>query len=200
MTAAYAACQKLGLSEKEITQGIQSFTPPPGRMETVYDKQFKVIIDFAHTPNAIKKWLSELRSHLGKKERIIHVFGAAAHRDVSKRPFMGSASGTLADIVILTEEDYRTEDPNKICDQIAEGLKEKGLTKVSPDLIGKDKKKYTYIINRQDAITKAIEVAKPGDIITITGKGHEQSLCRGTVDYPWSEQKAVKNALKKVVS
>jgi UDP-N-acetylmuramoyl-L-alanyl-D-glutamate--2,6-diaminopimelate ligase len=198
MTVAYAACKKLGLSEKEITKGLQTFTPPPGRMDTVYDKQFKVIIDFAHTPNAIEKWLTELRSHLSKNGRIIHVFGAAAHRDVLKRPFMGKASGSYADIVLLTEEDYRTEDPNQICDQIAKGLKEKGLEKVSPESIGQEKKQYAYIIDRYDAIAKAVHIARPGDVITITGKGHEQSLCRGTVEHPWNDRKAVEEILKEL--
>jgi UDP-N-acetylmuramoyl-L-alanyl-D-glutamate--2,6-diaminopimelate ligase len=198
MRATYAACNALGLTDDDIIAGLKQSKLPPGRMDTVHDGAFKVVIDFAHTPNAIEKWLSDLRSHLGKKGRIIHIFGAAAHRDVLKRPFMGKASGTYADIVILTEEDYRTEDPRSICDQIADGLKKKGFNQVSVEQIGESQKQFTYMIDRGEAIQKAIAIAQPGDVITITGKGHEQSLCRGTVEHPWNDREAVEKILKDV--
>ncbi len=118
------------------------------------------------------------------KKRLIHVFGAAGLRDHTKRPLMGAASSAYADIIVLTEEDYRTEDINMIMDEIASGI------------IG-DKPVFRYP-NRTDAITFALKEAKTGDLVIITGKGHERSLARGTREYPWSDQEAVRKALKKI--
>jgi UDP-N-acetylmuramoyl-L-alanyl-D-glutamate--2,6-diaminopimelate ligase len=173
-SAAYVICRALGISDEEILKGMKSFQLPPGRLETVYDKDFKVIIDFAHTPNALEKLFQSV------KGEIIHVFGAAGLRDYLKRPLMGKISSQYAKTIILTEEDYRTEDPQKICQQIAKGIKGK---------------KYYIILNRQQAIEKALSLVKKGEIVLITGKGHEQSLCRGNKEYPWSDQLAVKKIL-----
>lgn len=186
--AAYTVCLKLGVSIQQIIKAIETFTPPQGRLELVYDKDFKVIIDFAHTPNAIDKALSCVKKEfVGTKGRLIHVFGSAGLRDFTKRPLMGEASGRYADIVILTEEDYRTEDPQKIADQIAQGLEKSGFNK-----------QYLVIIDRELAIKKAIDLAGRNDLIIITGKAHEKSLCRGKIEYPWDEKETVKKLLKKI--
>ena len=112
-------------------------------------------------------------------KRIIHVFGSAGLRDVSKRPLMGEASAEFADISIITEEDYRTEDPHQITEEIAHGFK-------------KWKKQYSAIIDRKAAVHYAIDQAKMNDIVVITGKGHEKSLCREKKEYPWSDIDCVK--------
>ena len=110
---------------------------------------------------------------------------------------MGEASGQHSDIVILTEEDYRTENPLKICEQISLGLIKNDFKSNKLNLIEqKDKKIYSIIINRVDAIKKAISIAKKNDIVIITGKGHEKSLCRGRIEYPWDEDKTIMDALK----
>jgi len=119
---------------------------------------------------------------------LIHVFGSAAQRDTTKRPFMGEASGTYADLVVLTEEDYRDEDPVKIANEIAEGLKKKGFKEVQLDDFGKKTKEFTIITNRKKAIEKAIDIARKEDVVIATGKGHEISLCRGDKEYPWDER------------
>ena len=93
---------------------------------------------------------------------------------------MGEASSRYADVIILTEEDYRDENPQKICQEIAKGIK----------------KRYSVITDRKKAIEKAVEISQPGDVIILTGKSHEKSLCRGKTEYPWSEHEAVKQALK----
>jgi len=180
--AAYTVCKILNIPEDQISNAINTFKLPPGRLELAYDKDFKVIIDFAHTPNAIENALREIRKlYLRNGGRLIHVFGSAGLRDVTKRPLMGEASSKYADFSIITEEDYRTEDPDKICQQIVSGMKNQ---------------RYKIIIDRKEAIKQAVAMAKKNDVIVTTGKGHEQSLCRGKNEYPWDEKKAILAALK----
>jgi len=194
--AAYSVCKILGLSDNIFLQSLSTFQLPPGRLDLVYDRDFKIIIDFAHTPNAIGQVLKAVREiHFKKKGRLIHVFGSAGLRDCSKRSLMGKASGQYSDLVILTEEDYRTEDPLKICQQIAKGLKDKGFKFIHKEQLNqKLKKAYSIIIDRNQAIQKAVEIVSSGDVIVTTGKGHEQSLCRGKKEYQWSEYDAVRQA------
>lgn len=178
-SAAYTVCKQIGLSDGEILKAIKSFQLPPGRLELVYDGPFKVIIDFAHTPNAFAVVLPEIKKkYVGDGGRLIHVFGAAGLRDKTKRPFMGGQSSRFADIIVLTEEDYRTEDPNDICQQIASGIK--------------NDKPYKTIIDREEAVKQAILMAKKNDVVLLTGKSHEKSLCRGKKEYSWNEFAVVK--------
>jgi len=197
-SAAYLVALSLGLKSEEVLKAIKTFKLPKGRLDLVYDKDFKVIIDFAHTPNAFLRVLPEIRKkYLKGKGRLIHVFGAAGLRDDKKRPLMGEIAGQYDDLVILTEEDYRTESLFKICEQIAKGLIKKNFTKKSYNLIEQnDKKVYTIFEKRQDAINFAIKIANPQDVVVLTGKSHEKSLCRGKIEYPWDEYKAVKIALE----
>jgi UDP-N-acetylmuramoyl-L-alanyl-D-glutamate--2,6-diaminopimelate ligase len=193
---AYAVCKQLGLTDKEIYSGMKTYELPPGRLEMIYDEDFKVIIDFAHTPNGLHEALHAIKDDYVGRGRLIHVFGAAAFRDDTKRPIMGRESATFADTTILTEEDYRTEDPYHISKQIAEGMTPLRWVEVKPEeYVGKPKT-YTAIINRQEAIAKAVAIAKKGDVIVLTGKGHEQSLCRGTKEYPWDDKKAALESLQ----
>jgi len=181
--AAFTVCKQLGIHES-ILKAMKTFQLPAGRLETVYDKDFKIIIDFAHTPNAFAQLLPEIRKiHLKQVGRLIHVFGAAGLRDSSKRYVMGKVSATYSDAIILTEEDYRTEDLYKICEQIGNGIKSVH-------------KSYTIIEKRYDAIEKAIKMAKAEDIVVLTGKAHEKSLCRGTKEYPWNEKETVVKIIK----
>ncbi len=181
--AAYSVTTQIGLPEKIICKALKTFKLPAGRMELVHDNRFKVVIDFAHTPNAFENVLPELREEYTENgERLIHVFGSAGLRDHTKRPLMGAASNKHADVIILTEEDYRTEDPIAIAKQIAQGI---------------TNKPYEIIVDRQKAIDKAISLAKANDVVVITGKSHEKSLCRGKEEYPWDDKAAVMSALKK---
>ncbi|MEK7523080.1 MAG: Mur ligase family protein [Patescibacteria group bacterium] len=181
-SAAYTVCKQLGLSDNVILKAMETFKLPKGRLDLVYDKNFKIIIDFAHTPNAFLELLPAVRKlYLKKGGSLIHVFGSAGLRDFTKRPLMGEASSKFADNIYVTEEDYRTEVLQKICDQIASGIK---------------RKNYQIIPNRQEAINQAIMAAKKNDVIVLTGKAHEKSLCRGKTEYPWDEYEAVEKALK----
>jgi len=181
-SAAYSVCKYLGLTDKQILEAMKTFQLPKGRLDLAYDKDFKVIIDFAHTPNGFLQLLPAIRKlYLKKGGRLIHVFGSAGLRDLTKRPLMGEASAKFSDAIFITEEDYRTEDFKKICEQIASGIKNKN---------------YQIIPNRLEAINQAIKIAKVDDIVVLTGKGHEKSLCRGKTEEPWDEYEAVEKALK----
>ncbi len=179
--AAISVAEVFGIPWSVTKQAIRRFSGIPGRMELVETNPVKIIVDFAHTPNAIDRALKTARTMT--KKRLIHVFGSAGLRDASKRPLMGEASGRYADTIILTEEDYRTEDVEKIMNEIESGIP------VGPTVY--------KIPQRGKAIAHAIALAKKGDCIIITGKGHEKSLCRGTVEYPWSDQKEVKRIVSK---
>lgn len=180
--AAIAASQALGVPMKIVQKAIRSFSGVKGRMEVVVQKPFDVIVDFAHTPNAIEQALKTVRKSC--KGTLIHVFGSAALRDSTKRPLMGEASGWYADIIILTEEDYRTEDVHTIIDEIASGIPIHKRVERFPD--------------RDEAIARALSEAKPGDTVMITGKGHEKSLARGNKEYPWSDQESVNKHMKRL--
>lgn len=180
--AAYSVVKKLGLSDKQFFSAVKTFRLPKGRLEIIYQNDFLVIIDFAHTPNAFLKLLKEVKKMLKKGGRLIHVFGAAGFRDKSKRPLMGKVSDSFACHIILTEEDYRGEKVEDICREIASGIK--------------DKSKIEMIFNREKAIEKAVFLAKKNDIILLTGKSHEKSLARGNKEERWDEFEAVKKAIK----
>ena len=180
--AALAVADVLDINKKVAIHAMKSFMGVTGRMEVVAEKPFRVIVDFAHTPNALEQALSTVRKMT--KKRLIHVFGSAGLRDHSKRPLMGEATSRYSDVIVLTEEDYRTENIDSINDEIMSGIEE-----------GKE---VHRIPNRKDALVFALSKAKPGDIVIFTGKGHEKSLCRGLTEYPWSDQKEVRKFMKKI--
>lgn len=181
--AAISACKALGMKDNEIRVGIKSFSPPKGREDIVYNMDFKIMIDFAHTPNAFKQILSAIRPDI--KGRLIHVFGSAGLRDEEKRPIMGKNSSQYADIIILTSEDPRTESIDRINKQIESGIMKKS--------------KIIKISDRKEAIEKAIKIANKDDFILITGKSHEKSMNYGHGEEPWDEYEVVRKAINKYV-
>ena len=180
INAATAVVRDLGIKGASIKTALVSFPGVVGRMELVFKKPFRIYIDFAHKPDALEKALKFLRSKT--KRRLIAVFGCAGLRDRTKRPIMGEIASRLADITILTAEAPRTEDVNEIINQIKAGFKSGKKLYLEPD--------------RQKAINLAIKLARPGDTVACLAKSHEKSMCFGTIEYPWSEAKAVKKALK----
>ena len=180
--AAIAVSEALGIKPGVAVRALTQFKGVTGRMEVICEKPFRVIVDFAHTPNALEKALSTVRKMTRK--RLIHVFGSAGLRDQTKRPLMGEAAGKYSDVIVLTEEDYRTENVDDIMDEIAKGIPQK-----------KEVHRYP---NRKDALQFALSQARPGDIVIATGKGHEMSLCRGTKEYPWSDAAQIRKLMKKI--
>jgi UDP-N-acetylmuramoyl-L-alanyl-D-glutamate--2,6-diaminopimelate ligase len=176
--------------------GIAALKELPGRMERLdLGQDFGAMIDFAHTPNALRQALIAARKMLeveiesGQNQRIgriIAVFGSAGLRDREKRRLMAENSAELADITILTAEDPRTESLNAILAEMAAGAESKG---------GIEGQTFWRVPDRGDAIRFALSLAQPGDLVLALGKGHEQSMCFGEVEYPWDDRTAMKAAL-----
>jgi len=174
---------------KEALEKIESI---PGRMEKVdLGQPFTVIIDYAHTPDALEKIYNTLK--LSRAGQIISVFGACGDRDRSKRPIMGAIAGRFADIVIITNEDPYTEDPVKIIEEVASGVP-RGATTKNANVPGKN---FFKVLDRRAAIDKAFALAQSGDIVLITGKGAEDWMVVGNQKIPWSDKKVVKELLMK---
>lgn len=182
---ALAVAKILDLDEKMAKKTLENFQSLSGRLEEIPNNRgLKIIVDFAHTPNALEQVFQALKKET--KGKLIVVFGAASQRDAGKRPMMGQAAARFADIMILTAEDPRFEDPNKIIDEIATGATVIGA-KLNQTLFKEP--------SRQDAINLALSMAKKGDTVGIFGKGHEKTMNFKGVEKPWSDQEAVRKAL-----
>jgi len=179
--ASVAACKALGIGDESIKKALKTFHLPIGRADYVYQKDFSIMIDFAHTSNASEQILKAVRPTV--KGSLIHVFGSAGERDALKRPFLGEVSSQYCDILILTAEDPRTEDVNTIITEIETGIK-------------KGKCEVIRIPDRKEAIQAAIQMAKKNDLVLITGKSQESSMNYGKGEEPWDEYKMVEEALK----
>lgn len=182
-TMAATAALKLGGSESDCIKGILSFSGIPGRMEQIPNrKRLKLIVDFAHTPQAVASVLRSVQS--GSRGSVIVVLGSAGLRDTAKRPQMGRLAAQLADLAIFTSEDPRIENPWSIINQMKSDL-------------GHYHNKVISIVDRGEAIFAAItQYAKAGDTVLVLGKGHEQSMCYGTTEYDWSDQDAIRSVLQ----
>ena len=197
--AAIAVTSVLGIAPEKIRKAVASFKGVIGRMEEINEGQnFRVIVDFAHTPNGLENALRTISKLKSQNSKLIVVFGCAGLRDIAKRSMMGEIAARLADVSVLTAEDPRTEDVNEIIQQIAQGClrgeaKEKDWSNWS-NLKGKF---FVRISDRREAIRFAIQkLAKRGDVVIICGKGHERSMCYGKTEYPWSDQEEARKALK----
>jgi UDP-N-acetylmuramoyl-L-alanyl-D-glutamate--2,6-diaminopimelate ligase len=185
--AAVAVGVSQGIGLDAIRQGVEAVRGVKGRMEIIDEGQdFTAIVDFAHTPNALQRVLETAKSLYAGK--VIVVFGSAGLRDRQKRALMGHVAGRLADRIVITAEDPRTEDLNAIMEAIAQACRAEGRVE------GRD---FWKIGDRAEAIQFAVNLAEPGDVVIAAGKGHEQSMCFGTVEYPWSEHEAMRAALRK---
>ncbi|HYN88445.1 MAG TPA: UDP-N-acetylmuramoyl-L-alanyl-D-glutamate--2,6-diaminopimelate ligase [Ardenticatenaceae bacterium] len=185
--AAVATGLSQGASHAQIQAGISSVKGVRGRMDALdLGQEFLAVVDFAHTPNALARALEAARTMVGPDGRVIAVFGCAGLRDVQKRPWMGEIAARGANLTVITAEDPRTEDLDEIMEQIATGARRAG---------GREGESFVRIGDRAEAIAWAVEQARPGDIVIACGKGHEQSMCFGEVEYPWSEHEAMSTAL-----
>ena len=187
--ACVAVGKRLGLSDKEIKDGIFALTEVEGRMVKIDEGQsFTAIMDYAHTPDAFEKLLPDMKK--ATVGRLIVVFGSAGgRRDPSKRRPMGEIAGKNADIVILTEEDDRDTPGDEIMEQIAEGVREHGK---------KDDKDLFKILDRPTAILEACKMAKRGDTVLFLGKGNEKTIERADGVHAYYELDEIKKALKKI--
>ncbi len=188
LLAAAAAAHARGLTLDQIATGAPALTHVPGRFQVVRAafagkaKEFTVVVDYAHTPDALIN-LTALARELAGEARVITLFGCGGDRDRKKRPLMGRAAGEGSDLVVLTSDNPRSEDPKAIMDDVLVGLRE-------------TKTEYIAEADRAKAIGIAIKAAKPGDIVLLAGKGHEtvQVLRGGAV--PFSDAAVAERVLE----
>ncbi len=179
--AAISVALKLGCSADNIKEALLE-VKVPGRSELVENsKDLTIMIDYAHSPESLQSILKAVKSYA--KGKVISVFGCGGDRDTTKRPIMGEISGEIADFTVITSDNPRTEDPQKIVDQIEEGIK-------------RTKGKYTTIVDRKEAIKYAINMATKRDIIILAGKGHEPYQEINGVKYPFDEKIIVKQIIE----
>lgn len=182
LLGAIGAVKTLGLSDEEIISKIPLIHGAPGRFEPVkIDRDFTVIVDYAHTGDALENILKSINEF--KTNRVITVFGCGGDRDKTKRPIMGGIAEKYSDIVIVTSDNPRTEDPEEIIKDIAVGL---------------TKENHIIEIHREKAIEKAISLAEKNDIILIAGKGHENYQVIGREKIHFDDKEEVIKAIKKI--
>ena len=185
LAALTATIYGLGIDPQVAAQGIASLEGIPGRMERIdLGQNFTAIVDFAHTPNALKVSLEAGRTMTNK--RVIAVFGSAGLRDKEKRRMMAETSAELADLTVLTAEDPRIESLDGILEEMAAGMRSRG---------GREGETFWRVPDRGEAIKFALRLAQEGDIVLSCGKGHEQSMCFGKTEYLWDDRTAMRAAL-----
>lgn len=179
--AAAAALRALDMRDAEIARGLEAARPVPGRFEAVPNEQgIGVIVDYAHTPDALIKLIRSART-LGPK-RLIVVFGCGGDRDRAKRPQMAAAVSAHADVTIVTSDNPRTEDPEAIIREIETGL--------DPGAVSES------VVDRPSAVARAIAIAQPGDIVLIAGKGHEDYQIIGHTKHPMDDRDLAQRGLE----
>ena len=180
----------------------------PGRLERCDgpDDDVVALVDYAHTPDALARVLDAVREVSKPLDeaggtrvvtpRLICVFGCGGDRDPSKRVPMGQAVGARADVAIVTSDNPRTESPEAISEPVEEGVRSGGLTRIRAEEIATTRKGYVVELDRQRAITLAVESARPGDVVVIAGKGHEDYQIIGTTKRPFDDRLEARNALR----
>ena len=181
--AAICVAQKFGVTAEQVKEALLEVRVP-GRSEMVDNKlEIPIMIDYAHSPESLQNILQAVKSYT--RGRVISVFGCGGDRDSGKRPIMGEISGRIADYTIITSDNPRTENPETIVKQIEEGIK-------------KTKGKYEVVVDRTEAIEKAIKMANEKDIIILAGKGHEPYQEINGVKYPFDERIIVKELIEEI--
>ncbi|MBA4392653.1 MAG: UDP-N-acetylmuramoyl-L-alanyl-D-glutamate--2,6-diaminopimelate ligase [Desulfobacca sp.] len=189
--AAWAVGEGFGLDGAIIQKGIESLSSVPGRMELVpNNKGLTILVDYSHTPEALRFALLSLKKY--GRGKILTVFGCGGDRDPHKRPLMGRLAGEFSDLTVVTTDNPRSEDPNKIIEDIEQGLKEQALPHFDREGLREIPGSSGYVVrpDRREAIALAVRLAKPGDVILIAGKGHEtyQVLGNETIHFDDREE------------
>ncbi len=187
--AAVVVGKRLGLSNQQISQGIYALESVEGRMNQIKAGQdFEVIVDYAHTPDALEKVFLSVAQQ-DKARKVISVHGGAGRRDESTRIIRGEVLGKYSDIVIITEDDSRDEDPEKIAKQFIIGAKKMGK-KLDQDLFMR--------LDRREAIRQALKMAKAGDLVLVLGKGHEKTILRADGAHDFEDIKVTQELLQEI--
>lgn len=182
LTAAMAACMKAGIPLDEIIAAVEDYSGVKGRCEVIpTGRDFTVICDYAHTPDAIENVLRSVKEYTAG--RLICLFGCGGDRDSAKRPLMAKAAAKYADKLIVTSDNPRTEDPEAIIKDILEGLSDSSVP-------------YDVVTDRREAIYHSLKIAEKGDIIVLAGKGHEDYQIIGEKKNHFDEREVVAEGLK----
>lgn len=197
----------LEVSIEDIIDGLRSIQPIPGRMEVIEVGQpFTVIVDYAHTPDALQKVYETIKPTV--RGKLISVLGATGRRDKTKRPILGALAGKYADFVILTNEDPYDENPGDIIDAVAAGVPRGRPNRGGRMKINKQSEvpfKYKdsgediwwwRVVDRGEAIAKALSMARPQDVVLVTGKGAEKVMAVGDKLVPWSDKEVLEKLLE----
>jgi UDP-N-acetylmuramoyl-L-alanyl-D-glutamate--2,6-diaminopimelate ligase len=187
-------CEALGIDGESIRSGVASCPQVPGRMEVIgaeRDDSPTVIVDYAHTPDAVDKLLGAVRPLC--RGRVITVFGCGGDRDRAKRPLMAEAVARHADRILATSDNPRTEDPIAILDDVQTGLQ--GLNRVDPETLDAHEGSYSVMPDRREAIELAIAMARPEDTVVLAGKGHEDYQIVGREKLPFDDRSEARRAL-----
>jgi UDP-N-acetylmuramoyl-L-alanyl-D-glutamate--2,6-diaminopimelate ligase len=186
--ATVAVTTALGLPVSAIERGLTNLSGVPGRFEVVSDTRddVTVVIDYAHTDDALKNLLETARPLA--QRRVITLFGCGGDRDRTKRPLMGAVASRLSDMVVITSDNPRTEDPVRIMEEIKRGV---------PPVSERDEKKTYSVVDRKEAIEFAIKKAQPGDLVLLAGKGHEKTQTIGSQELPFDEAAIAREALER---
>ncbi|MEI8143317.1 MAG: UDP-N-acetylmuramoyl-L-alanyl-D-glutamate--2,6-diaminopimelate ligase [Candidatus Berkelbacteria bacterium] len=197
--AAFCVGMALEISLENIKRGIEDIRLIAGRMEPIRvskHQNFTVLIDYAHTPDSLKNVYETVKESIkNSMGRLIAVLGATGNRDISKRPIMGAMAGHFADLVVFTNEDPYDEDPVAIMEAVAEGI-HKGAEKKHQWRLNRN---YWKVIDRAQAIHKAIREAKKGDVVIITGKGDESVMAVSSDKFvPFSDRNIAKQELSEI--
>jgi UDP-N-acetylmuramoyl-L-alanyl-D-glutamate--2,6-diaminopimelate ligase len=187
--AAVSAATALGLPFDAIERGVAALAGVPGRFQVVSSQkdEVTVIVDYAHTDDALRNLLETARPLA--RGRLITVFGCGGDRDRTKRPLMGAVAGRLSDLILITSDNPRSEDPVRIIEEIQRGL--------TPDTRRDSTQRLLTIVDRQEAIAKAIDLARPGDLVLIAGKGHEKYQVIGDKSLPFDDVAIARQALSR---
>ena len=185
--AAATAARELDVPAAAVAEGLSAALVVPGRFESVDRGQpFRVVVDYAHTPAGLEACLSAARELAGADGRVLVVFGCGGDRDHAKRPLMGAVASRLADRVVLTSDNPRSEDPRAILDDVLAGVDRRETLDVEPD--------------RRAAIALAVAAARPGDVVVVAGKGHETTQVTGADVIAFDDRVVAAEALDRLAA
>jgi UDP-N-acetylmuramoyl-L-alanyl-D-glutamate--2,6-diaminopimelate ligase len=187
--AAVSTATALGLPFDAIEKGITALSGVPGRFQVVSGAkdEVTVVVDYAHTDDALRNLLETARPLA--QGRLLTVFGCGGDRDRTKRPLMGAVAGRLSDVIVITSDNPRTEDPRRILEEIQRGIR--------PDTRRDSEQRILALVDRREGIGKAIELARPGDLVLIAGKGHEKYQVIGAEVRPFDDVAVAREALSR---
>jgi UDP-N-acetylmuramoyl-L-alanyl-D-glutamate--2,6-diaminopimelate ligase len=185
--AAAATATALELPLQAIEEGIARLEGVPGRFQVVSSDRddITVVVDYAHTDDALRNLLETARPLA--QGRLVTVFGCGGDRDRTKRPLMGAVAGRLSDVIVITSDNPRSEDPVRIIEEVQRGI--------TPDTRRNDAQRIVAIVDRREAISRAVEMARPGDLVLIAGKGHEKYQVIGGRVFPFDDAAVAREAL-----